>query len=545
MALLGKGRCRGKGWTHKKWPILRGYTSPRQCAEACAKKKGCTAFDLSDLQSDNSFDCALYGHAKVVPASGVPGNCYILSEKEGVVPGGLNTVVAPEDEEENDEELELKGPVHMALLGKGRCRGPGWTFKKWPILRGFLAPRQCAEACAKKKGCKAFDLSNMQADNSFDCTLYGHQKVQPARGVPGNCYILSEKEGVVPGGLNTVVEVEDEDEEENVVEGEVEYHLAGKGRCRGNGWTFKKWPVIKGNIQTKDCALECAKKKGCTAFDVSPMPENTNECALYGHRKVVPASGVPGNCYQLGAVDEVTIEEEPDIPEIDDGVTHKYKHLGYGMCRGAKWTDRIWPIMRGMKTLQECANSCGRTMGCIAFDITKEENGKYDCMLYGHKHPVPAPGVPGECYTLPGAVYVEEVHQTKETSKSHERIMYEDEEDFTGVEKVELLGKGACRGKGWQDGQWPVAGGRKSLGECADICKKTAGCVAFDLSNKDGEKYDCLLLGHPSVLPASGLAAKCYIIQGAKPDMATLIDDSKTGKKAVEDSFYPPSSKFR
>ena len=201
--------------------------------------------------------------------------------------------------------------------------------------------------------------------------------------------------------------------------------------------------------------------------------------------------------------------------------------------------------MRGMKTLQECANSCGRTMGCIAFDITKEENGKYDCMLYGHKHPVPAPGVPGECYTLPGAVYVEEVHQTKETSKSHERIMYEDEEDFTGVEKVELLGKGACRGKGWQDGQWPVAGGRKSLGECADICKKTAGCVAFDLSNKDGEKYDCLLLGHPSVLPASGLAAKCYIIQGAKPDMATLIDDSKTGKKAVEDSFYPPSSKLR
>ena len=107
-------------------------------------------------------------------------------------------------------------------------------------------------------------------------------------------------------------------------------------------------------------------------------------------------------------------------------------------------------------------------------------------------------------------------------------------------ENVELLGKGACRGKGWQDGPWPLASGRKSLGECADICKKTAGCVAFDLSNKDGEKYDCLLLGHPDVLPASGLAAKCYIIKGAKSIM--IHHDAQSEKKA-EDMRYPPNSK--
>ena len=111
-------------------------------------------------------------------------------------------------------------------------------------------------------------------------------------------------------------------------------------------------------------------------------------------------------------------------------------------------------------------------------------------------------------------------------------------------EKVELLGKGACRGAGWQDGQWPLAKGRKTLGECADICKKSAGCVAFDLSNKDGEKYDCLLLGHPGVLPASGLAAKCYIIRGAKPLMSTLRDE-KSDKKALSDTSFPASSKCR
>lgn len=30
-----------------------------------------------------------------------------------------------------------------------------------------------------------------------------------------------------------------------------------------------------------------------------------------------PASGVPGDCFQLGKA--TIIEEEPDIPEIDDG----------------------------------------------------------------------------------------------------------------------------------------------------------------------------------------------------------------------------------
>ena len=107
------------------------------------------------------------------------------------------------------------------------------------------------------------------------------------------------------------------------------------------------------------------------------------------------------------------------------------------MCRGAKWTDRKWPIMRGLKTLQQCSNSCGRTKGCTAFDITKEESGKFDCMLYGHKHPVPAPGVPGECYTIPGAVYVEEVHQAPEMTsrRSGELILDEDEEDYTNIGK--------------------------------------------------------------------------------------------------------------
>ena len=64
-------------------------------------------------------------------------------------------------------------------------------------------------------------------------------------------------------------------------------------------------------------------------------------------------------------------------------------------------------------------------------------------------------------------------------------------DDESCAERVSLLGRGACRGPGWQDGQWPLARGRTSLQECAQHCKTTPGCVAFDLSNKDGERWDC------------------------------------------------------
>jgi hypothetical protein len=168
-------------------------------------------------------------------------------------------------------------------------------------------------------------------------------------------------------------------------------------------------------------------------------------------------------------------------------------------------------------------------------------------MLYGHKHAVPAPGVPGECYALVGATFVAEelavaAKATEpETARSRAKILDEDQEDYTNIKDVELLGQGACRGQGWQDGQWPLARGRRSLADCAAECKKTRGCVAFDLSNKEGAKYDCLLLGHPGVLAASALAAKCYIIKGAKPDLTTLkaAAEEKHGAAKKPQDQYP------
>ena len=82
--------------------------------------------------------------------------------------------------------------------------------------------------------------------------------------------------------------------------------------------------------------------------------------------------------------------------------------------------------------------------------------------------------------------------------------------------------------------------GRRTTKECAAACKDTKGCVAFDLSNKEGEKYDCLLLRHPNIFPASALKAECYRIKGAQVDPDTRKPlppkPSATPAKKVKDS---------
>ena len=126
----------------------------------------------------------------------------------------------------NSKFLFSAGPVTPLLLGTGFCRGPKWTFQKWPIPKGRLTLEDCAEECAKKKGCTAFDVSEQQKDK-FDCLLYGHKGVVPATGVsklPAKCYVLKgsplskllDEEDIVAtdGESVTLDDEEDEDQDE-------------------------------------------------------------------------------------------------------------------------------------------------------------------------------------------------------------------------------------------------------------------------------------------------------------------------------------------
>ena len=287
---VGEGGCRGKNWRSAPWPIDAGVKSLAACAQACLEQS-CTAFhQLHEVEDSGQAECFLFGNAEVLAVRGLGGVCYRLSDKPGSKLGPAHVV-----EDDDETELELKGPVYMAPLGRGRCRGPGWTFKRWPVLKGVLSPQACAEACARRRGCTAFDLSAGGEGGALDCALYGHAKVVPASGVPGSCFVLSDSPGKVPASFGVSVAVEEEEEEEEAeleVKGDVDFHQLGRGRCRGPGWMAKRWPVVKGRLTAKECALACAKKRGCSGFDIGAMGEGLEECALYGHKERVNFSQV-------------------------------------------------------------------------------------------------------------------------------------------------------------------------------------------------------------------------------------------------------------
>merc|ERR1711990_36467 len=96
----------------------------------------------------------------------------------------------------------------------------------------------------------------------------------------------------------------EEEEEELIIdiEGDVDISLLGKGGCRGGGWQSKDWPKVKGFPTVDNCGRLCVSTKGCTAFHSASLKEGSRtefECFLFGHRSVIPAAGLTGDCYTV------------------------------------------------------------------------------------------------------------------------------------------------------------------------------------------------------------------------------------------------------
>ena len=192
---LGEGMCRGYNWADDDahWPKDKGHRTPKECLAACKQTTGCTAFDLSQ-PSGKKAQCYLYGHSDVQPAPGLEGKCLKMTEVKAASEETTGLHLAPNEVRVGDAAIARK-------LEHGSCRGAGWQSGIWPVEAGVMTRKECAEACIRTEGCKAFDvhkpdsgLPHQHHDHDpkdFECNLYGHKNVESASGVPGDCYTIA------------------------------------------------------------------------------------------------------------------------------------------------------------------------------------------------------------------------------------------------------------------------------------------------------------------------------------------------------------------
>merc|ERR1711971_1377664 len=82
------------------------------------------------------------------------------------------------------DDVYPAGGDGYARLGSGRCRGSGWQIGKWPEDKGSKTAAECASACQKSAGCKAFDLSSGEDKKLLAPTMVTRASYPPATRPP-------------------------------------------------------------------------------------------------------------------------------------------------------------------------------------------------------------------------------------------------------------------------------------------------------------------------------------------------------------------------
>ena len=109
--------------------------------------------------------------------------------------------------------------------------------------------------------------------------------------------------------------------------------------------------------------------------------------------------------------------------------------------------------------------------------------------------------------------------------------------DIEGDVDISLLGKGGCRGGGWQSPEWPKVKGFTTIDNCGRLCVATKGCSAFHAaSQKEGSatEFECFLFGHKSVIPAAGLTGDCYTVSKGSVGSSNMVKTKRTQKQTKE-----------
>ena len=76
-----------------------------------------------------------------------------------------------------------------------------------------------------------------------------------------------------------------------------------------------------GKQTLEQCTKACVDTLACTAFDLSEKSGKKFTCNLYGHKDVIPASGVPGTCYTLFGstlARKLALKDEDFLEELEE-----------------------------------------------------------------------------------------------------------------------------------------------------------------------------------------------------------------------------------
>ena len=520
---LGSGLCRGPKWQRNNWPKDEGFETFEECLNECKKLESCTAFDISPSEVRDKFRCYLFGHDEVVPATATTlqaSHCYKMAGRKAIAGAS-----PPKPKASSGKKTTSRaGQKPYTMIGKGLCRGEDWQIGKWPKDEGYETLDDCSKECQKRPGCTGFDLTPSEdLKGKFRCILHGHDNIQLADATSlqvSKCYRM-----LAASKAKVAEEVVDQ-AEEKAVKGSG-YELLSRGLCRGENWQNDIWPKFEGLETEADCGKECQKDKGCTAFSLWPSEvKGKYLCVLYGHDDVDVADATTlqqGKCFRMQGRSASGHGGEDD--HVDDG--RPYIGVGKGLCRGEDWQENDWPIDGKLQTVEGCFEVCSGTSGCNAFDLSQYEKKSkmYQCWLHRITTELQlASALEGKCFRM---------------AKGHDEA----------VQGLLKIGKGACRGEGWQEKKgWPKVKGLQTLMQCSDLCANTLGCTAFDVRapNDAGavKKLECTLYAHADVEPASAVPGTCYRVTASfnlqKMKKAATSTPDKPVKKAPKKKYVVP-----
>ncbi len=101
-----------------------------------------------------------------------------------------------------------------------------------------------------------------------------------------------------------------------------------------------------GKQTLEQCTKACVDALACTAFDLSEKSGKKFTCNLYGHKDVIPATGVPGTCYTLFGstlARKLALKDEDFLEELEEQVEEEVEIelKGDHLVEAADSSDRL------------------------------------------------------------------------------------------------------------------------------------------------------------------------------------------------------------